>query len=417
MFLADDIPPHSPGGAGIIAWRVACAFRDAGAGHDVHVITTTPGAPRQFVQDGISVIAIHAGYPERWRGWLSLYNPQVMRPFKEALRDIQPDVINAHNVHMNLSYASLVVASKMGIPVTYLAHDVMPFAYGKINYFIEPERCGPVDYRLPRGHNLRMMRFRYNPIRNLVIRRVLTRHTRIRTAVSDALRTALEANGLPPFRVVYNGVDVDDFPRPAEAVIDNLRERLNLQGRQVIFFGGRLTEGKGSRQLLEALNEAVKTVPDLTLLALSATPIDQKLLSGLDNLRDEHLCEGGWLDGEELLAAYYVADMVTVPSIIFDSLPTVILEAMAVGKPVIATCYGGALETVIDGETGFVINPFDTAQFAEKIVALASDADLRARFGMAGRHRLQANFSLAKQVAQLTAIFQEAISGKGSPSM
>jgi glycosyltransferase involved in cell wall biosynthesis len=418
LFLADDIPPHSPGGAGIIAWHVACAFRDAG--HDVHVITTTADETRHFTQDDIPVIAIHARYPMRWRGWLSLYNPQVMRPFKDALKQIRPDVVNAHNVHMNLSYASIVAASKMGIPVTYLAHDVMPFAYGKIDYFINPEQCGAENlavYRLPRGHNLRQMRLRYNPLRNLVIRRVLTRHTKIRTAVSDALRIALQANGLPPFRVVYNGFDVDAFSRPDEAVINQIKNRLNLNGRIVIFFAGRLTEGKGSRQLLAALNEAVTSQPHLTLLALSATLIDRNLLVGLDNLRDEHLREGGWLTGEELLAAFHLADMVTAPSIIFDSSPTVIFEAMAVGKPVIATCYGGAPETVIDGETGFVINPFDTAQFAEKIVVLASDSALRERFGAAGKRHLKENFSLAKQVAQLTAVFEEAISGSGSPLM
>ena len=71
---------------------------------------------------------------------------------------------------------------------------------------------------------------------------------------------------------------------------------------------------------------------------------------------------------------------------------------MAAAKPVITTCYGGSPEVVVDGETGFIINPFDTNMFAERLEHLLTNPDLRQQMGQAGRKRLIEQFSLEKQV-------------------
>ena len=83
-----------------------------------------------------------------------------------------------------------------------------------LDHFVRPDLAPGIepDYRLPPFHNARLLRFRYNPLHNWVIRRQLARFATARTCVSDAQRRALEANGIPPLRVVYNGVD------PAELV-------------------------------------------------------------------------------------------------------------------------------------------------------------------------------------------------------
>ena len=116
---------------------------------------------------------------------------------------------------------------------------------------------------------------------------------------------------------------------------------------------------------------------------------------------------GGWLSGAELLGAFQLADVVAVPSICFDTFPTVCLEAMALGSPVIATCFGGSRELVKDGETGYIINPFDIETFAEHLQTLLSDDELRARMGRRGREHVAANFRLDQQVAAVTALYGE----------
>jgi glycosyltransferase involved in cell wall biosynthesis len=409
LLLNDRIPPENRGGAGEVFWRLALALCDMG--HEVHVIAATKEASFEEIRETIPTYHIHINYPERLRAWLSLYNPQIIKPLQELYQVIKPDIINAHNIHADLSYHSLSIAHKMGIPTVFSSHDVMPFAYQKLSFFIDPNYCGvrsPKDYRLPTFFNLRQMRLRYNPLRNLTIRRILS-HCQARTAPSQELCNAHAANDLPVFRAVHNGIDAAKFSASAET-IKNLRQRLNLQGRKVILFAGRLTAAKGTKQLLEALELVVKSVPQTILLVLSSVPIEEQIQDAkYSHLREKHIISGGWLAGEELAAAYHLADLLVSPSIIFDTFPTVNLEAMATKTVVLASCYGGSREAILDGETGYIINPFDTADFAQKMTTLLKDDLLRQKMAEAAYQRLIQHFSIEKQANEMIAIFQEAI--------
>lgn len=414
LLLSDRIPPENRGGAGKVAWMLAGGLREAG--HEVHIVAATPGAPFEETREGIPTYHLHSQYRQRFIAYYALYNPQTIPHLRRLYAQIQPDVVNAHNVHIDLSYASLSVAQRMGIPTVFNAHDVMPFAYNRLRHFVDPARGpvqSPAEYRLPPFYNLREMRFRYNPLRNLIIRAILTRHADQRVAVSEAHRQALEANGLPPFQVVYNGVDPQRFDA-APQVREALRARLGLHGRRVILFAGRLSVDKGSIQLLRALKRLVERVPEALLLTLSALdPVKQGIQwPEFQHLNADHIRAGGWLEGEALAAAYHLADVVALPSIVLDSFPVVNLEAMAAGKPVIATCYGGSPEVVLDGETGYIINPFDTEDFAAKLERLLRDDALRARLGAAGRQRLSAHFTLDRQVQRMQMVYEQARGGR-----
>jgi glycosyltransferase involved in cell wall biosynthesis len=410
VFLADGIPPHHQGGGGKIPWRLAKGFHTAG--HTLSIITATPEKSYREIRESIPVYYVHSHYPLRWRAWLSLYNPQTVSPVRRLLAELQPEVVNAHNIHTDLSYASIAVAGRMGFPVVFSAHDAMTFAYTKLNHFIDPTRCGvqsSEQYRLPMFYNLRQNRLRYNPLRNVVIRQILRRYTQVRIAISQAHRDALEANHLPPFEVIYHGFDAAEYQLSDLAHLEALRNRLGLAGKRVILFGGRLTTLKGSRQLLEAFNQAVIQIPDARLLVLSSAPLDHEWLAGLENIRAEHICEAGWLSEQELIAAYHLADVVAVPSICLDTLPTTLFEAMAAGKPTLATCYGGSPELVVDGVTGFVINPFDTATFTDRIIRLLSDDALCLRMGAAGLERVSRQFTFQQQLDRMLAAYERAI--------
>jgi len=94
----------------------------------------------------------------------------------------------------------------------------------------------------------------------------------------------------------------------------------------------------------------------------------------------------------ELLPAFDILALTSVPR--SEGMPTVILEAMACGIPVVATDVGAVREEVKDGGTGFVVPPLDDAAIADRIVRLASDPDMRTAFGAAGRTRFDSDFSL-----------------------
>jgi glycosyltransferase involved in cell wall biosynthesis len=89
--------------------------------------------------------------------------------------------------------------------------------------------------------------------------------------------------------------------------------------------------------------------------------------------------------------------VVTVPSLYLDNFPTVNLEAMNAGKPVVGTCFGGTAEIVVSGETGLIVNPRNTLGYAQALVRLLNDSALAKEMGEKGKKRVETVFSLEKQ--------------------
>ena len=87
-----------------------------------------------------------------------------------------------------------------------------------------------------------------------------------------------------------------------------------------------------------------------------------------------------------------------------DNLPTVIMEAMATGLPVVSTNIGGIPEMIIDNETGFLVEPGDTAAMADAIETVINDSSSAARLGQSGYERAGALFSIEKNVRELRAL-------------
>ncbi len=409
VLLNDKIPPEGRGGAESVLWQLARGL--AAAHHEPHVIATTAGDAFEETRDGIATYHIRAGYPERFRAWLSLWNPQTVGAFNKLLRRIKPDVVNAHNIHYLLSYHSLKLARAAGCGVVFSAHDAMTFAYGKLPASFDdkaPRQHAPGAYRLPQGYNLRRNRFRYNPFRNAIIKRYLDSQAHIRTVPSQALADAFADNNMPPVEVAHNGIDLDEWGPVDAAAVEVLRSRLDLAGKRVILIAGRLTREKGLLQMLSAFSEVHKNVPDARLLVLTSRDIDSQMPARFAHLRP-CISVGGWLGGDELRAAFQLAEVVTAPSIYLDPFPTVVLEAMAAGKPVVATRFGGAREAVVDGETGYIVNPFDRAALADKLIRLLLDGELRLEMGVKGRERIGERFSLDAQVRRMVGIYERAL--------
>lgn len=115
-------------------------------------------------------------------------------------------------------------------------------------------------------------------------------------------------------------------------------------------------------------------------------------------LRERLVYLGFRADAERVIAA---ADVVVCSSD-FESYGMVNVEAMASGKPVVSTRRGGPSETVLDGETGYLVDPRDPAALAARVITLLRDSSLRARMGAAGRSRVEVLFSAHATAAQFT---------------
>lgn len=394
LLLSDRVPPHHRGGAEVAAWRLAVGL--SRAGHEVHVATATPGPAREEHRDGVTVYHLHSKYPERFAPWLTLCQPETVGPFQRLCRRLRPDVVHAHNVHHDLSYASLVVASRRCIPVVFTSHDLMPVAGGHVEARRIGYRAG-LDgaVRLPWTYELGRTRLRYNPWRRSLVRLVLGRAARARTCVSDAHRRMLAENGYAGFEVVHNAAD------PAFLDMAPLAEP---RTRRTLLFGGRLTEAKGAVSLGRIIGELSARRDDVDLVVLSRSPDDLarlELASGVAR----RVGHAGWLTGARLVRAYHDADVVLVPSEMFECGSLMAIDAMAAARPVVASPYGGTPEYVVDGETGYLLRPEDPGPMVDAVSRLLDDESVSRRIGATGRARVAEHFSLDRHVRRFLDIY------------
>jgi len=387
LILSDDFPPQSFGGAGFSTFYLARGLQKAG--HQVFVITTCREKANEgkTSYQGLEVHTIFADYHDRWRGYLSLYNPQTVGKVGRIIKEIRPDIIHANNIQSYLSYHCLKIAKKYG-PVFFTARDTTSFNQGKL---ATEKYLARFDCRVSQWDEFKQTKKRYNPLRNFFIKRYLSYVDQI-FSVSRALKDALSQNGIKNVEVSYTGTDVNNW-QIAQEKVEEFKKKYGLSGKKIIFFGGRISTLKGSEQINLAIEIIKKEIPGAFLLAAGKGSI-------------------GWLSGDDLKAAYAAADVVVVPSIYFDPFPRSNLEAMACQKPVVATCYGGSPEIVQDNITGFIVNPLDEELMAKKIIDLLKNSEKAKQFGEAGYERIKKHFNLESQIAQTIHWYQEAQSRK-----
>jgi len=417
LIMADYAPPNNPGGAGRVAHQQAVALKTLG--HDVTILSTRQKAEdaADIEVDGIQIHRLLINYPERWRAYLSLYNPSVNATVKQSLGEFRPDVVHAHNIHNFLTYHSFAMVKKRGIPLLLTCHDVMPVDYGKFDRFIDAadiSTLAEVDYRISHREQIRKYRLRYFPLRNAIIRRQIRKYVDVLVTPSSALMDMLVVNGISAgqLAVLHNGVDTAFF----ESIADEqyaLLDRLDLHDRKIILFPGRINRAKGADQLLKALPVIVEQVPEAILLILSKPGgYGEKLAVFAESggLR-QYTRFAGWHSGRELAASFAMSDVVVVPSVYLDPFPTVNLEAQAAGTPVVGTCFGGTPEAVEHGKTGLIVNPYDIEALASSIIRLLTDDVLRSEMGANAKKRMQAEFDWLRQAQKLVELYTKVQNG------
>jgi glycosyltransferase involved in cell wall biosynthesis len=409
LILSDDFPPKSFGGAGIIAFEQAKEF--VKRGHQVSVITTVQekNLAQRISQDGFDIYQIYSKYPERWRAYVSLYNPQTVSSIKNILKELKPDVIHAHNIHQHISYKSLDYAHKNAKAVFMTMHDAMSVHYSKIYPKLINLNDGEIkfDYKVSNLYQALYFWRQWNPFRNIIIRHYLKNVDRI-FSVSQSLSDALIQNGVKISSVLYNGISQSEFV-VSEKEIELFKNKHDLTNKKVLFFGGRLGRAKGGDVALRLLIELHKRFKDVVLMVAGKDDSYIKVLkkkissAGLEN----NFKFISWLDRGEMFVAYGASDIVLTLSLYLDPFPTVNLEALASGKPVIGTVYGGTPELVQDNKTGYIVNPNDFESVVYKTSKLLEDNVLAKRFGESGKERVSNLFSLIEQIDKLEKIYEQ----------
>lgn len=401
LILTDNIEPFSRGGAQIAAYRLFRGYVQNG--HECIIVTTVQD--KNLIKypiergDHFKIYKFYANYHERWRAYLGLYNPFLIGRLKKIIKSEKPDVVHIHNIHKYFSYYSLKLIKKIGIPIVLTIHDCMPICYKKFTCYFNGKDLSErpkISYQINSWRCLKCQRFRYFPLRNLITRYFLNEYPDRVIAVSQELKSLLNINGVRCDDFIHHGIGLNDFQVGPEEV-GGLKDKFNLADKKIIFFGGRLNYAKGIEHLIKSVKLLAERREDILLLIAGQANDDVlNLIKKLD-LKEKILITG-WLENKDLLCAYALAEMVVFPSLCFDTFGLMNLEAMAMKKPVIASCFGGPKEIVNDGETGYVINPLNIENMAEKIEDLLNNSEKAKKMGEAGCQRIVEKFNLEKEV-------------------
>ncbi len=232
------------------------------------------------------------------------------------------------------------------------------------------------------------------------------------TEFSKGLVAGLCPDSVAKMVRVFNGMDLANFPAVVTTPVNPVPRILGI---------GRLIEFKGFQHL----------IPACAVLKSRGVALECEIVgegpwrAHLQALMEEHALQGvvrllGSLPQEEVFAKLQAADIFTLPCVVdkkgaSDVFPTVILEAMASGKPVVSTRLAGVPEQIEHERTGLLVEPKNEVGLADALERLLGSAELRGQYGDAARKRIEAAFAVEQTVLPLKSLFDKVVPPSAAP--
>lgn len=218
---------------------------------------------------------------------------------------------------------------------------------------------------------------------------------------SHQVKDFLVQGGVPAekIEVIYNGVDLLEFRKLTKQ--DKDIEVSRHKNRPTITFIGQIYPRKGLNFLIDALVGVKRDFPDVVLRVVGRDPTDDQrhIKAYQKQLKDLGIADQvEWLGYRQNIAEILAQTDVFVLPALEEPFGRVLIEAMAMEVPVVATKVGGIPEIVVDGVTGWLVPSRDANELAGRIVQLLRDASMRAEFGRRGRKIVEERFSLERHV-------------------
>ncbi len=370
LALATFYPPRPDeviGGIDSVAVNLVQALR-AFPDLDLHVVSTRPEVAHDvtYSEDGVTFHAL-ASPPQRLIPNLLANIGRVSR----VLRAIQPDVVNAHMA----DYA--VAALRLGLPTIYTVHGLV-------------------------GHELRQPA----PLTERLALTLLLALERL------ALRRAPHVVALSPFGEAYlrphTAAQIHRIDNPVSPAFFDLPP---APGSRRLVAIGSIVPLKGQLTLVRALAQLHVACPDVTLRCLGsisdrgyyAQLLHARAAAGMQDVIEI----AGLAPPAEVVATLARSAILVHPSR-HDHAPMAVTEAMAAGRPVVATRAGGIPSLVTEGVTGYLVAVDDADALAARTLALLRDADLRQTIGWQARLAAQARFLPTVVASRYHALYLQA---------
>ena len=347
-------------------------------GHEVYIFASGSGKTKRENDD--PNVFYHASTPFRPYPQYRI----ALFPFlsEMTVRSLKIDVVHSHGM-ATMGLAADRAAHAMKIPYIGTMHTLIPHATHYVS------KVGQVQ-RAAESVAWRYLRFYYNRCDAAI-------------APSRVIKELMEAHGIRNVRVLPNGIDIERFN--AGVGDGPVRGWWNLRGRKVVMHLGRLVLEKNLEVLIRSALLVAEEEPKVRFLIVGTGPAashyrELARKSGVER----YFTFTGFVDDKWVPSYYACADAVVVPSK-FETQGLVTLEAMACGKPVAGADYLATKEVVRDVVDGFLFDPDDAEDCAEKVVA-ALRANSKVR--KAARKAAE-NYSVEKCTDRLLALYEELV--------
>lgn len=219
--------------------------------------------------------------------------------------------------------------------------------------------------------------------------------------VSEYTKTLLSSlpSNKKKVNIISGGVDTGKFSQPVGS--DELKCKLGLKKKKIILTISRLDSVKGHDTVLKALQRIVDVLPDVRYVIAGKGREEDKIRRLIDEMGlAEYVRLIGFVPEEEIVNLYHMCDVFVMPSRQVgkgvEGFGLAFLEANMCGKPVIGGRHGGVPEAVLDGKTGFLVDPDRDEEIASRIIEILGDDKLAFRLGQEGRRRCISFFDWKK---------------------
>jgi len=330
---------------------------------------------------------------------------RLVRKLGQRLREVikleKPAVIHAHSPFLN-AMAAAGIAGKLNIPLVY-----------EIRAFWEDAAVDHGSYR--EGS------WKYQLVRFMETR--ICRRAEHVAVLCNGLKQDLIQRGIPESKLtpVFNGINLSDFKTtpPDQALID----QYGLEGKTVIGFIGSFYRYEGLDLLLDAFARLSPRYPDLVLLLVGGGEMKPELKQQINQLNQsnqetnftDRILFPGRLPHERIPGVYAIVDILAYPRhpMRLTDLVTPLkpLEAMAMGKALVASDVGGHQELIQDGHTGRLFPAGSLDGFCEALESLIADAELRAQLARQGQKWVVAHHTWEKTTAVYRYIYSCVLKG------
>jgi len=290
------------------------------------------------------------------------------------------DIIHAHNYYAASSFYSAIASRAKRIPLILTQHnDHLPPSFVN-NFLYLFDSCTFGRYTLFQAKKI--------------------------IALSENIKSHLVLMGAneSKIEVIPNGINTRSYSPHRK----NLLETRWGIAPPVILFVGRLVEEKGIEYLLQAFSKVVTKIPEAKLVIVGRGPKERELKSLTKKLGLYNVFFLGVVENRLMPNIYVGCDVLVLPSI-REPFGNVVIETMAVGKPVIGSYVGGMKNTIVHGVTGYHVQPRSSQQISKYLTRLLKDASLRKRLGENARMRVLKHYDQELLIQKIEQMYLKSV--------